>query len=330
MNFYVFDTHIELQGAITSYDYLSWTRNFFEPLNMEIQLKFDKDLLEILKVDNYIYKKDTDEFAVIDTIQIVDEESQLVRVTGRGLSSFFDRRVCKFSNAIDKDKETYTAIDIGNLFYVLVDENCINPEDANRKIPNMVMEQLQTDQIVNELVDINNRNMLEAMKDYATKYQVGYRIDLDMYSKQFKVETLVPRDNTENVIFSKNYGNIINQTYMYSKKDYKNVSIDSDGKVTGDAKGLERREMVGDNLEDYMIIDTLETTPNQNSYPEYLVDYDLGDIVTTKNNLIGITQRQLITKIQEDYSESGKQLAITLGIPVPSLMEKIKRDIRKG
>ena len=321
MNYFIFSSELELLGTMPVNDYLVWDRNFYDTSNIEAQINFNKSDFEILNAENYIYKKDTDEFAIIENIKVVDGENKCINISARGLSSILDRRIVTSYDVADKTI-------INELFYQLVLKNCINPDVSARKIPNLTAENISSN-IVVSLGNINMRNLLDVIKEYAVKYKVGFRIDLDLESKIMTFKTLIPVDKTSDIIFSKNFGNVLEQTYYKQLRDYKNVSYSNEGTVIeGTATGLSRREVFTDTLDSYKAIDTLETVPNLNAYPEYLKDYDLGDIVMTKNTDLGIVEPKIITQIRESYSEGGRQIELTFGAPVPTLLDKIKRSVK--
>lgn len=319
MDFFIFDKNINLLGEISSFDYICWTRNFYDASSVEIQLKFNKELLLLVQTENYIYKKDTKEIAIIENLKVSSSDANIINLSCRGLSSILDRRLILSYSA--------TNIDIGSLFYNLIDSNCINTTNADRKIPNLTAQNIVTGSVI-QSIEIDKKNLLDTIKEYAIKNQVGFRVDIDIVTKVMAFKTLIPIDKTSDICFSRNFGNVLEQTYYKQLRDYKNIGYNNEAIASGSAKGLDRREVYTEAINDYKIIDTLETTPNSNAYPEYLKDYNLGDIVMTKNEDLRLIEPKIITQIIENYSEQGKQIELVFGTPIPTLLEKIKRDIR--
>ena len=53
-------------------------------------------------------------------------------------------------------------------------------------------------------------------------------------------------------------------------------------------------------------------------------DFDLGDIVTVRSNLLGLSKRLRITEIIETYDENGLHVDLLFGDPLPTLGERLK------
>jgi Siphovirus ReqiPepy6 Gp37-like protein len=59
----------------------------------------------------------------------------------------------------------------------------------------------------------------------------------------------------------------------------------------------------------------------------YEKDYDLGDIVTLQNRDWNITMDIRLTEVKEIYEQNGFRVEGTFGKPLPTLIDKIKREI---
>ena len=75
-----------------------------------------------------------------------------------------------------------------------------------------------------------------------------------------------------------------------------------------------------DKLNENMASNSLEcvTVPLGNF--NYKVDYDLGDVVTTRKTNWGVGQDLRITEIQEVYEHGAMQVVPTLGNPLPTTL----------
>lgn len=84
------------------------------------------------------------------------------------------------------------------------------------------------------------------------------------------------------------------------------------------------------NLADYEQEQFLEGQVLQKSPFEYKRDYDLGDVVTIKNDDWGVTMDARITVVREGYAASGKTVELTFNNEQPNLIDVVKRSIRQN
>ncbi len=61
---------------------------------------------------------------------------------------------------------------------------------------------------------------------------------------------------------------------------------------------------------------------------KYEKDWKLGDIVTVKNKDWGVTMDTRITEVTEIYEAGGFKLNVTFGESLPTLMDKIQRELK--
>lgn len=81
-------------------------------------------------------------------------------------------------------------------------------------------------------------------------------------------------------------------------------------------------------LSEYQLVKTLESQINVNSNLIYKVDYDLGDIITCLDKKWGLLLNVRITEIEEVYEQNGMQINVTFGNNIPTLIDKIKANMR--
>ncbi|WP_370150181.1 siphovirus ReqiPepy6 Gp37-like family protein [Exiguobacterium profundum] len=84
------------------------------------------------------------------------------------------------------------------------------------------------------------------------------------------------------------------------------------------------------NLAEYDQEEFMEGEVLQKSPFVYKEDYDLGDMVTTRNDDWGITMDARITVIRESYSASGKAVEVTFNESQPTLINVVKRSIKQS
>lgn len=81
-------------------------------------------------------------------------------------------------------------------------------------------------------------------------------------------------------------------------------------------------------LSEYQRIQTFESDIDVNSKFTFGVDYELGDKVTTRNDELGIVMHQRVVGAVEIYNRSGYSLQLTFGTAIPTLLDKIKREVK--
>ena len=113
----------------------------------------------------------------------------------------------------------------------------------------------------------------------------------------------------------------------------------------GDVSGLERRELFVDardlsntdmtqseyedllrqrgieKQEDYQFTESIECDTGADINYHYLVNYDIGDIVTVKKKAFGITVNLRITEIQEIYERGIMKIAPVFGTPMQETID---------
>lgn len=313
-----------LKGALTTFVTLVWSRKFSVCGDFTLELPFDieTDLykLDLLEVGNVIYKRDTDEGAIIESQQIIQVSGNLkFIIKGRFLASLLDRRIFDLSGEID----------INVLLERMINENFLTI--GNRKIDNF---RLMPFTLPTKLIkaDYKHQDVLKCietlMQQEKTGFKIIYNIDLKTYDLYFydKKET--------NVIFSPELGNILQQDYLNSISQYKNVVyIDTVYIHNDDIKGIERREKwidKGQGEQDYNLqraLDALEESkavktlasevdPNSMQF-YYLLDYDIGSLVLSESKLLNYSEMDLIIQINEVYSSNGLRLEINFGDYIP-------------
>lgn len=172
--------------------------------------------------------------------------------------------------------------------------------------------------------------------------------------------------NRDAVIFSKEFDNVLSQNYTDDKSDYRNtVIIAGEGEgavrtylVVGDENiGRKRREMFVD-ARDLQSSESDQTKMSQSAYEALLIeraknkqaenervqsfeteivydsqftfgsDYFIGDLITIRNDEIGVALHTRIVTTKEKYSRKGYELSTEFGSNIPTLLTKIKKAVK--
>ncbi len=144
------------------------------------------------------------------------------------------------------------------------------------------------------------------------------------------------------VIFSPSFDNVMEQTFTESDVDARTAIYATKGEETievGEAFGEARfEEHVKAGKEDVLEdvarralrepAFTLEAEAIEGSFA-YKKDWDLGDLVTIQNKRWGITRDTTITEVQEVYEANNLQTYVTFGEGEPTLIDKVKDEIKR-
>ncbi|WP_010293527.1 siphovirus ReqiPepy6 Gp37-like family protein, partial [Clostridium senegalense] len=239
--------------------------------------------LNLLKKDNIIYKKNSIEAGYVETRQLkIDSTGQeYIIVNGKFLTNYFDRRInwgiVNFNGTVE------------NLMRKLVEDNCINPSNINRKIKNL---ELGLYNNFKEIIEYQNSYgyILNCLENISKTSDIGFVNRLDIKNKKIIFELYKGANRTVNgdiapCIFSRDFENILEQGYFESNNNYKNTCL-----IAGCGEGLERK------------ITSIET--NKIGLDRYEMYIDARDIQDTKevekeDNDGNITTEQIPIPLEE-------------------------------
>jgi hypothetical protein len=346
---------------------LRWIRRYSKSGELELHCALSAETLNLLQRDNIIYKKDDVEAGYIETRQLkmgVDGNEYL-EVKGKFLTNYIDRR-------INWDRVNFNG-KTEELMRKLVNDNAVNPINLNRKINNLILGNLKG---FNEDIKYQNSfgNVLDCLENISNTSGLGYRNLLDIKNRKVALDIYKGVDRTLNngtvapCIFSRDFENILEQSYFDSLNNYKNTALiagtgeGSYRKTTSieNGAGLDRYEMyvdardlqntktvdnaevpIPDNeylqlllqrgmekLAECKEIQTFDSKININSNNKYKVDYDLGDIITVADKKWGLRVDTRITEIEEIYEGGKVEINPTFGNNIPTLIDKIRQVVR--
>lgn len=259
MEVLVLDTEFRAVSVIDNFESLIWTDRYYEAGDFEIYTAATVEMLQILKLDYYLWCKESEHVMIIEAIEIKTdpEEGNKLIVTGRSLESILDRRIIFGQTNVDDNLQ--------NGVKKILMNNVINPLDETRKIENFIFEESTDIEILSLflITQYNGENLYEALVDICKSMGVGFKITLND-ENQFVFKLYYGTDRTYNqieypsVVFSNHFDNLINSDYISSKRDFKTVTIvggegEGDDRVmvgvsidSGTGSGLERRESFTD------------------------------------------------------------------------------------
>lgn len=337
----VYDKSYERIGYIESYSYLSWVRRYSQ--SGEFELRCAPENLPLLALGHILAKAGDNEGVVIETIAVETVEQDTVIVRGRFLSALLESRIIWETESLHGD--------IGDCIGLLLDNNAICPADADRAIPRLAYEKVLLGREI--ALQVSFKNLLETVTGIVSEAGIGLKGEL----KNSKTTISLYQGQEQPFVFSREYENLLSQSYTDSIKDAANIAkVAGEGEgaarqvlVVGETAGIDRREIFVDakdlraseyeDQEQYFAAlalrgqeklfarrprESFEAAANTNSNLTYRVDFDLGDIVTVKSSLQGLSRRLRITEVVETYDAEGLHVDLVFGDPLPTLGERLK------
>lgn len=299
MEFYIFK-NFELLGVLTGFNYISWNRSYNDVGRFEVEMIFNIEYFELLDIGNYIYKKDTNETCIIleRYVNTLSDGQVILNVKGKSLSYFLSYRIFSYTGNIS----------LYDFINKIINENFINPTISNRKIENFKIKSLPEDlKNINLYLEYKNQEVLKVILEQLQNINFGFKINFLFKEQIFELE--IYEGDKSSAIFSFEFNNISEQEYYEDLLNEKNIVIFEDGNYSNNNfKGLNRKETTSEirkidkNIE-FVVIE------NSQQY-QYLLDWDLGDIVITRNSLLNMCFEKNIIGIEEFTEPTGKYITV--------------------
>ncbi|MDE7424989.1 MAG: siphovirus ReqiPepy6 Gp37-like family protein [Lachnospiraceae bacterium] len=226
----------EQLGDISQYTSLIWPDNFNGYAIFELWAPITIDNAKLLKQGNVIWTGG-ENAAVIEIVKaIVDENgNKELDVKGRTLEKYLTDRIIWGAYT----SKGYTS----TIMYDLVDKNCINPDDLNRKIP--WLENSEDAKVGKDVSQYQKTGgeVYEALVSLATDSDIGFSVLFDPRNKKliFEVRAGIDRtydnpDGNDPVVFSTDLEDILSSSYYSNDEDKKTTAM-----IQGEDKGAARK-----------------------------------------------------------------------------------------
>lgn len=338
MEINVFDNNLNKIAIVDVYTSLMWCKRYYDVGALDLQIEATTENLSLFKKDYFISRNDDDTFFQIKAIELdtaSDHDNHLI-IGAVDCKSILNQRLIwdfvSFSGTVE------------NYIRKLINDNIISPTVSNRKIDNFMLKNVKgfTETIKQQS---SFDNLGEKIIDVCKSYYFGCKVTFENGIFYFDLFKGVDRsqNQTENnpIVFSPEYDNLASSKYNFDSTKYKNVALiggEGEGKdrkttYVGNSSGLNRYEIFVDCSSDST--NTEETITDEEYFTQlkskgtnelakqatttsfegqiitdsykYKVDYDLGDIVTLKNEY-GISVNARIVEIVETWDSDGYTL----------------------
>lgn len=232
-------------GQINQFTSLMWPDRFNGYATFELNAPLNEENKALIRKGNIIWCGG-DNAAIIEIIDSkMDADGQKTyKVKGRTLEMFLTTRII-WGTYVCQGKHTSTAM------YEIVDKQCVNPTQSNRKIPFL---ECAEDEQFGRLISYQKTGgeVYDSLLNLATEAELGFSILFRPREKKliFKVDQGVDRtavsysaDGSPFVIFSTELDDILSSQYYTNNQDVKSTAY-----VAGEGEGSERKYIIsGDN-----------------------------------------------------------------------------------
>lgn len=338
----VFDDKLNYLIEICCYSSFYFKQNYCEASEFILYVDFNIKNFNDLKIGNII-KADDKEGMILYRKIVKQNNAEMICIKGLTLNCILNRR-----RLLEERIFYNTRID--KIILMLMEENIINAKDPSRNISNL--EIIKTGSanfpVVSYFKASTSKNLAENIFELCKLYEVGNKIELDVYNKKFLFK-LYKGNDLNNICF--NYDtNVLDMEYEESDISMKNLCYiklnkNNDYHVIGDTVGLNRHEMIVENKTsdeeevksfDEMAAEALFKNKTKENvkcdiapdlFYVYKKDYKLGDVITILNKEWKLQKELRIEEIEETYDKNDYKLNIVLGEQIPLIFAKIKNKI---
>ncbi len=351
----ILSPNFELLGEIRNYESLQFTRRFYSTGEFELHININKANTGALQNGNLIMLgKDEKRVGIVrhreNEIDENGDSTDTLTIKGPTLKGVCGQRI--IVPATDGDGyDSYSGSQEAIMKH-FVNAHCVNPIDADRKIPHLVIAADQG-RGASDQWRFRFDNLAEALEQVGQYAKLGWDVTLDLSNEQMVFDVMQGRNLTAGqdtlppVIFSTEFSDIKTPHFIQSWLNAATVGYaggageDANRLIqsVGSASGLDRMETFLDcsdaaNAAELISKGTqklAESAPAKafefsvvHDHPfVYGTDYDLGDTVTTRSKKWGLTMDAQITEVKEIYEAGGNSMEVTFGTSIPSLRKYI-------
>lgn len=228
-------------GEINQFTSLMWPDKFNGHATFELWAPITQENKELIKKGNILWCGG-DNAAIIEIIQsdVNDKGEKTYKVKGRTLEMFLTTRII-WGTYSCSNKYSSTVM------YEIVNENCVNPTKAARRIP--FLECAEDEQVGKQIAyQKTGGEVYEALTTLASDADIGFCVLFRPREKKliFKVIEGVDRSimpastfDANPVIFSTDLEDILKSSYYTNDQDVKSVAL-----VAGEGEGSERKKVI--------------------------------------------------------------------------------------
>ena len=338
-------------AVVDDYTSLIWAKRYNDIGAVDLQIEATTENLQLFKKYNYISRDDDDAVYRIEAVELdtsVEEANYLI-VGAYDCKKILNQRIVwnqlNFKGTVE------------NFIRKIITDNIIDPVNSQRRINNFLLKPARgfADEIE---AQTTYDNVGEKVIELCAANNYGWRITLEGGAWYFDLYKGVDRSEWQgqypHVVFSPDYDNLSSTKYTMDASEYKNVALvagEGEGvqrksRTLGNAAGIDRFEVfvesnVSSTTEEGDLVDYYEaliadgkeqlaeratTTSFEGEIDptmyRYKVDYNLGDIVTVRNEY-GISANARIIEVAETWDSEGYSIdPVFEFMPIDEAFEK--------
>lgn len=260
MDALILDRNYQTVCVADAFDSFLWTDRYNEPGDFELYFPMDSALTPYAVEDYYIWQENSDRLMIIESINIETdaEAGPHMTLSGRSAECLLERRVVAYRTVIKGNLQ--------NGIERILNENVINPSDADRKIPNIRFVRNSDPRVTALTCDLNllGEYVLDVVEAQCQVNDLGFKMTYNEENQSFDFmlyygeDRSYKQDKNPWVVFSPGFDNLLSSNYLKTSKELRTAAvvagdanyergqevIDVDGKP--ELKGIDRREMYVD------------------------------------------------------------------------------------
>lgn len=362
IRFWVFDVNFNRLGSIDIYSRAQLDRYFYEHSVLNIVLGADEEKRKLLITDDIriiVPEDDLQRGYIVELPKYQDEKSATIEIVGYSLSYMLSWRIIKgqqrFTGTIEDVLRSFVNSNaISTTQERIIPNLVLGPTVGITTTADEAYSNEQLDETLWEMCKKYEVSYEILMNHELKKYEFVLVKGTDRSAQQIVVDP---------IIFSKTFKNVLTQSFTDDRRNYKNtayVAGEGEGEErtvveVGTATGFDRREVFVDardlqseytdesdntitispaeykkileergqnKLSEHERIKSFESEPDTKTY-RFGVDYQLGDIITNRNDDINIISHQRVIAAHFDYVKD--ELTLEFGSSVPTPFQNLKK-----
>ena len=207
MDLLIYNSSLACEGVVDEFKSLIWHRKYFQSGEFTLVAGATQNNINLIQKYNYILKENSKEVGYITSLEITNnlEQGTIITASGNFLSGIISQR------SILTNEQTLSEI---------ITSSAINATDNKRNIVGLTLaDDFPTIAFENSVKGKNLGEMIEAL---ARRDNFGYRIMINSTNTGFKfnvfygINRSIEQSENPHVIFSKEYDNLVSNTYVNS------------------------------------------------------------------------------------------------------------------
>lgn len=355
-------------APIEAFEQIQWTRDFFRNGNFTMtinQNNFNAKFIEKGQLIGIVESPDKNVFDHVYMIEQIERmqsnnvAEEMLVVSGRDIGGMLEERLVIPDGGQDYDSSTGPSESLMKFF---VSKHLGPSATANRQLPNLF---IVTDQGrgPNFTYQARYQILMDTVEEISRNAQIGWEIVFDTGTNTFQYDVIIGNDKTigsgDPVIFDFEWESVLEQQLLQTDFGRKTFAyVGGDGELNlrtvvttfiqgSEPTGFERKEMFVDaqdqntlgiltlkgnaELQKTDIDDAIEIVVNKFGPFQYRDNYDLGDIITIRNQKWNFQKDMQIVNVENTMTRDFPTTItkIVLDKPLPDFKKRIREALNK-